>query len=701
MKKILFSVLFLFSLLHANAVERFPNDSINSIVLQKKISVDEFLKEASSLSHTENKNFRQLIQELFNHAKKTKNEKLRGHAYHLYASYYENNLQMDSSLICMEKALSIQTAIGDSAGLISTYFGFGNRYDIQGVADSSLHYYFKALDIAEKTTDSLRIGYAMMGIGNVYSENKQPENAKDVYRQSLIYFSKTSEIAMSWIYNNLGEVYVSQDSINLALALFEESLTIKKKNNDWYGVLFTNNNIGDILLNKGEDPEKALDYYFQSLRAGQKAGVEKEQISVPYVSIGEAYLFMKKYDLALNYQDSSLQIAIELNSLDLIARNYLLQAKIYTGKKEYKKANEALNIYVLYNDSLLSEKSLEQVNQLSARYENEKKELEISNLEKDKKAQRAEIKQQEAENLIYILGLGLASLLIFFVTIAFLQKRKANILIQKQKDEIEIQKDLVEEKNSEILDSISYAQRIQQSILPPKKVVKAYLPESFILYLPKDIVSGDFYWMDSISIKNDDIILFAAVDCTGHGVPGAMVSVICHNALNKAVQEFKLTSPADILNKVEEMVKESFSDKDNNVNDGMDIALCSLNYNSKELQYAGANNPLWIIRNNTKEIEAIHANKQGIGGIREKTPFINHTVQLQKGDSLYIFSDGYADQFGGPKGKKIMRKQFKKILIDGVEKNANEQRETLKDTFVKWKGNLEQIDDVCVIGVKL
>ncbi len=220
MKKWALLILFLFSIIYIEATDRFPGDSINSKILKKKISIDDFIKETSNLLHTENKNFKTLIQELFTHAKKNGNEKLRGHAYHLFGSYFENNLQMDSSLICMEKALSIQLKIGDSLGLISTYFGFGNRYDLQGIPDSSLHYYFKALDISEKTNDSLRIGYAMMGIGNVYLETKREENAKEIYNQSLIYFAATSEIAMSWIYNNLGEVYENQDSLSIALKFY-------------------------------------------------------------------------------------------------------------------------------------------------------------------------------------------------------------------------------------------------------------------------------------------------------------------------------------------------------------------------------------------------------------------------------------------------------------------------------------------------
>lgn len=696
-KKLSFLILFFISVLQLQAVDKFPGDSINSEILEKKLSVDDFIKETRSLRHTDSKNYRDLIHELLNYAQNTNNRLLEGKSYHYFSAYFENNLQMDSSLICMRKARTIQIEIGDSAGLISTYFSFGNRFDVKGIADSAIHYYYKALGVSEKTNDSINIGYALMGVGNIQSANKQVVAAKGTYNQSLIFFEATSEIAMSWIYNNLGTIYANEDSLDMAIGYYQKSLEIKERHDDWYGILFTNNNIGDMIIKQGNDPEKALVYFLTSLKMGKEFGVEKEQLGNSYLKAGNSYLLMTKYDLALNYQDSSIQIGSDLNSFKLLSKNYLLQSKIYTAQKKYKMANEALSQYVLYNDSLLNEQSLNQVNQLSAKYENEKKELEISNLEKDKKAQQAQIKQKEAENLMYLVGLGLAILLTVFVSLAFLQKRKANFLIKSQKDEIEIQKEIVDEKNREILDSIAYAKRIQLAILPPKRVVKNYLPDSFILYLPKDIVSGDFYWMEEAG----DNVLFAAVDCTGHGVPGAMVSVICHNALNQSVKEFGLTDPNLILDKTRELVIAAFSASDEDVKDGMDIALCSLNTRTNLLHFSGANNPLWVIRKGASSIEEIKADKQPVGKFELATPFTNNVVQLDKGDAIYIFSDGYADQFGGPKGKKIMRKQFKQILLDAVEKDAAQQQNILLQNFNNWKGNLEQIDDVCVIGVKL
>ena len=293
---------------------------------------------------------------------------------------------------------------------------------------------------------------------------------------------------------------------------------------------------------------------------------------------------------------------------------------------------------------------------------------------------------------------------------------------------------------------INYAKRIQNAILPPLKLMKEYLPESFILYKPKDVVAGDLYWMESVSFiankervkqsannekiasseslrsyNRNDVILFAAADCTGHGVPGAMVSVVCNNALNRTVREYGLTNPAEILNKTREIVVQEFEKSDDDVKDGMDIALCSLKFNISSfkltgpqtvamLQYAGANNPLWIIRPISKNLEPqtlnfelieIKPNKQPVGNYFRNEPYTTHEVQIQKGDTMYIFTDGYADQFGGEKGKKFMYKPFKELLLSIQNKTMEEQKEILEQYFENWKGSLEQVDDVCVIGVRV
>ncbi|GAB5538850.1 MAG: hypothetical protein Salg2KO_09530 [Salibacteraceae bacterium] len=301
------------------------------------------------------------------------------------------------------------------------------------------------------------------------------------------------------------------------------------------------------------------------------------------------------------------------------------------------------------------------------------------------------------------------------------KQRRQAVIITAQRDEVESQRDEIhqqheqlEEKNKEITDSIIYAKRIQEAILPPLKLVKENLEESFILYKPKDIVAGDFYWMETVG----ETVIFAAADCTGHGVPGAMVSVVCSNALNRSVREFGLTKPAKILDKTLEIVIERFEKSEEEVKDGMDIALCALNTKTKELQYAGANNPLWIVSekaqledgNEAKGQEPdanglfLHetkATKQPIGKYIDPKPYENHSFKLQEGDSIYVFSDGYPDQFGGEKGKKLKTRAFKELLLSIQEQPMAAQRKVIDDYFETWRGENEQIDDVCVIGVTI
>ena len=267
-------------------------------------------------------------------------------------------------------------------------------------------------------------------------------------------------------------------------------------------------------------------------------------------------------------------------------------------------------------------------------------------------------------------------------------------------------------KNKKITESINYAKRIQTAILPPTKLVKQYLNDSFILYKPKDVVAGDFYWME----PRADLILFAAADCTGHGVPGAMVSVVCSNALNRAVNEFKLLQPNDILFKTRELVIETFSKSEKNVDDGMDIALCAIDSERGRLFFSGANNPLWLIRKteSTPEESADNAlegethtlyefkgDKQPIGLYGNLLPFSNREVTLQKGDVIYLFTDGFPDQFGGENGKKFMYKPFKRELLNMCRLDMSMQKTHIENLFSDWKKDLEQVDDVCVIGFKV
>jgi serine phosphatase RsbU (regulator of sigma subunit) len=270
--------------------------------------------------------------------------------------------------------------------------------------------------------------------------------------------------------------------------------------------------------------------------------------------------------------------------------------------------------------------------------------------------------------------------------------------VVRQKEEIEKQRQKLEELYKDVTDSIRYAKRLQDSILPPDPFVRQLLPESFVLFKPKDIVSGDFYWF----YKKQEKVLFAAVDCTGHGVPGAFMSLVGANALNQAVKEHGHTEPARILDDLNKLSSEALNQNKENslVRDGMDLAFCTLDTKTLELEYAGANNPLYLIRNG--ELKQIKADKVAIGAFEPGArPYTNHKLQLEKGDSLYVFSDGYADQFGGLQGKKFMYRQFRDMLLSMRGKSMDQQRILLNDTIEKWRGNYEQVDDILIIGVRV
>ncbi len=310
---------------------------------------------------------------------------------------------------------------------------------------------------------------------------------------------------------------------------------------------------------------------------------------------------------------------------------------------------------------------------------------------------------QEIRWLVMLIILVIALMAIFMAK-AFHSKRKANQLLSNQKQELE-------EKNEEINDSIRYAKHLQQAILPSCSMIKKLFPQSFVLYKPKDIVSGDFYWKHSF----DRMVYFAVADCTGHGVPGAMVSVVCANALNRVIKEYGIIEPGKVLDLVKDQVVDAFSQSDDGVSDGMDIALCCIDLEINKLWYSGANNPLYRVSqiknggeipiksvSDTKRILYEYpATKKPIGKSNQAKSFETHEIKLEKGDCIYLFSDGFSDQFGGPYGKKYKSKPFKNFLLSISAKEMKDQKIELEDEINAWKGDLEQVDDICILGVKI
>jgi ABC-type amino acid transport substrate-binding protein len=301
------------------------------------------------------------------------------------------------------------------------------------------------------------------------------------------------------------------------------------------------------------------------------------------------------------------------------------------------------------------------------------------------------------------------------------RRKEAEDQLRNSFEEITEQKKIIEHKSEEVLDSIKYAKRLQEAILPPMELIDQKFEKNFVIYLPKDIVAGDFYWMESVLCEKskNEINFIAAADCTGHGVPGAMVSVVCSNALNQAVLQHKLCDPGKILDMTTDLVVERFERSAEDVKDGMDIGMISIEKISdttSKVKFSGAHNNLWVIsqresigssatimetENSEDKLFEIKANKQPVGSYDNREDFKTTEIILEKGERLFLYSDGYADQFGGENGKKFKTKNFKNLILNSSNKKLDEQKVILVDNFNSWKRNYEQLDDVCVIGIEI
>lgn len=460
------------------------------------------------------------------------------------------------------------------------------------------------------------------------------------------------------------------------------------------------------------------------------------------LGLGRSLLKLNRIEEAKSNLLEVLEKAKSSNAIKRVMMGHEALAKLYTKSKEFDKAVHHLQNMIDLRDTIFDQEKTMAVMSSRAAFDLENKEKEIQMLsienelgEKNRALKDAQLERARSKQILLYSIISFTIIFIFILFILIKKRNESNKLLKKQKSEISAQKEVLQLKNSEILDSIQYAKRIQTAILPPNKLVKSYLANSFILYKPKDVVAGDFYWMESLNktkeLNNEgsddvDTILFAAADCTGHGVPGAMVSVICNNGLNRSVREYGITDPGKILDKTREIVILEFEKSDEEMKDGMDISLVALNFENKRfmVEWAGANNPLWIIRKGEVSARDLQSNsntnhrinvqsdggnslveikpdKQPIGQYDNQTPYTTHRMELQKGDTLYIFTDGYQDQFGGEKNKKFKTSNFKKLLLSINDLTMENQKSHLDKAFEHWKGEYEQVDDVCVIGVRL
>lgn len=591
-----------------------------------------------------------------------------------FGNSYHMESKVDSALKYYNQALIYFKKIGNEKGIAKAYQSFAivkkSTGDFEGaIADSE-----KAYEIYDKINWTLGKVNVLNNISNAYASLIKNNLAVEYSRKSLSlskslndslkYFSQLSEY---------GGKLMTVKMYDSASYYIRQATPFLERNGLYYNLLILNSNLATIYHDQARDYEKAKACLYNAMKYSYLSGAT-DNLQVVYRQLSYIYIKQKNVDSAVAYFDKM----------------------------------------IYYIDSINNQKALSLTKELQTKYETEKKEIQIQQQQTEIQAEESKNKQKSLIILfgtLALVGFG------FFGTVAYRNFRKAkkqNLIIENQKLEVELkneeithQKELVDEKQKEIIDSINYAKKIQQAVLTGEDVWNKVSKEYFIVFKPKDIVSGDFYW--AYNTPNNRSV-FALADCTGHGVPGGFMSMLGNSFLNEIVVENKIFKANEILNKLRAKIINALEQKGGTQQkDGMDISLCVWNKLDNTLEFAGANNPLWLLRKTgssngveNKELLEYKADKMPIGLYLEtEVPFSSSTVQLEKGDIIYLSTDGYADQFGGPKEKKLKYKPLMEMLIRNSEQSMDLQKIMLEDAFIEWKNKHDQVDDVTIIGIRI
>jgi tetratricopeptide (TPR) repeat protein len=608
------------------------------------------------------------------------------------ATIYYQQGDVARALHYFEKSLEIKKKIGDITAIAISLNNIGNIYSDLGDIEKGLDYFQEGLRLQEKSGDKDGIAISYHSIASIYSAQNENAKALEYYDKSLkIREAMKDNYGIASSLGNMGTVYQEMGNFDKARECHLKSLELRKKLGDKKGWAATLVNLGNIYDRTG-DRKKAMEYYQEALGMFETL---KDKKSISHTLNNIAGIYYEEGDIAkaLSYGSRGYELARELGYPFNLAHSSKLLYQVYKKQNNGLKALEMHEMYMQMKDSMEHESNKKSAIKKQLQYEYEKKTAadSVVNMEKTKLEEvkhQQEISKQRMYTYSGIIGFVLMLLIAVISFNAFRQKKNANTLIVHQKT-------VLEEKQKEILDSITYAQRIQNAILAKEGDIKNYFPDSFLFYKPKDIVAGDFYFFETTATH----LFYAAADCTGHGVPGALVSVVCSNALSRCVKEFNLSDPGKILDKARELVLETFNKSGQDVKDGMDISLLVKDKSSGKYSWAGANNTLWIIRKHA--LTEIRSDKQPIGLSENPKPFSTHSLDVTKGDTIILYTDGYADQFGGSKGKKFKYKQLQEMLVTHSDLSMQEQKNILEKSFEEWKGPLEQVDDVCIIGVRI
>ncbi|MBI4649562.1 MAG: tetratricopeptide repeat protein [Bacteroidia bacterium] len=655
--------------------------------------------------------------------------------------------------------LKAQEQKSDSAAISSAYYNIGNVYDNMQLYNQALPNFIKSLEIKKTLNDKPGMSKTLYRIGDVYYKKQDIEKALDYYTRSLELDKELkNDKEITATLNNIGVVFYENRDYENAEQYYENALKLAEDKNMEKEIAFTLNNLGNVNFDLTKYNE-AINYYEKSLDIKNKLNLKKG-VAITLHNIGNAYKELDNFEKAIECYNKSNTLSAELELEEVTSKNYYALADIYNKMNNCTKSLDNFKLYAsskyLVPFSLLQRQLSELHDKFeSGSYKKEQeitylkeevvkhktiaiqKELEVSLKNSEISEKEAKVKQLETQKIAFITGLILFFLLLTVVLIAFIQKRKANRLLARQKQQIEIQnsklqraneeitaqkdeittqrdeiatqrdlvtkqKEHIEEQKKEITDSINYAKRIQQAVLPDLTNLSGL--EWFVLFRPKDIVSGDFYWATRIN----EWLIVTVADCTGHGVPGAFMSMLGVSFLNEIVRKKEIIKASQVLENLRESIIDALQQKgkEGEQQDGMDIAFCAINTTSRVLQYAGAKNPLYIVETRHAsslqyQLTEIKADKIPVGIYINMEPFTHNEILLNQGDIIYLASDGYIDQFGGENRKKLLNKRFKEILIQISNEPMNIQKEILEQTFENWKGENAQIDDVTVLGLKI
>lgn len=605
-------------------------------------------------------------------------------------------------------ALKIKEELGDKNGISIQLGNIGLIYENKGDYPKALEYHLEALKIDEEINNKTRIGIRLFNIGNIYM--RQANHSKSLYNftEALKLFEANGyKIGIAACLSNIGSVYYKQGDYPMALKSYLKALTSEEEIGDKIGFENDLNNIGDVYFAQ-KDFQKALDYYFQALKMaqdlGDKQGIVNSQTKISSACIEAPHLESataekkKGYQLAEKYLLEALKSSREMEILPNEMEIEELLSSLYAKTNRFEQALEHYKKSSILKDSIFNIEKDKEITKKELNFEFEKKEAIAKaehKMELENQRTITDEKNRKQKIITYAVsgGLFLVLLLALFIFRGYKQKQKANKYLAEKNLVIEQQKKIVEEHNKDITDSINYAQRIQRALLASDNILNKNLAEHFVLFKPKDIVSGDFYW----AIEKDGRFYLAVCDSTGHGVPGAFMSLLNISFLNEAISEKGIKQPNEILNHARQRLIENLSSE--GAKDGMDGILVCFDKNNNTIFYSAAHNAPVIVTNGA--LTELDSDNMPVGLADRLDSFKYEILQASSGSVLYLYTDGFADQFGGPKGKKFKYKQLNDLLLANSSKTMSDQKDIFEKTFENWKGNLEQVDDVLLIGIRI